>query len=462
MIPQNEMCAVCDYGSAAAYRALPSEEQIRTGVVPLDSLPAAWWNCMWFDTNRAVNQARCELGILIEELNTVLCQAGVCACGTCIDQLYQSIDKIRQTLGTPTVAGAVKSSSDPSAVAINAQGFMSVNCLGNASALTTVASTVVGAINELKSTYDCCFADTTTALGNKAPTSHASSATTYGVGNATCYGHVMLSDTFTSDLGCAGVAASQTGLACAYCCLYSMIGGVASLGNTAACPLYCTGTIGICNTAARSDHRHPLPACMANCVVGFVEMMCNCNLDPCHFDLYGKPISHLCHCDITTSLFSLGCTCACCVGLIGGSSYDTLNLTVNITDTALQCTWACCNLPAYWWATSQQSGALLIPFCNILVHIWKQSGVFNCVYANVYVCNCTGIPFMLSSAGDSWVCGGCWIPAGCCIKICSWYETNPSTSPRCWKVNWISADSWKYRNCSRGFLPPMVKRILRG
>ncbi len=53
-----------------------------------------------------------------------------------------------------------------------------------------------------------------TALDAKAPTSHASSATTYGIGNASNYGHVKLSDTYNSNVGAAanGLAASQKAL----------------------------------------------------------------------------------------------------------------------------------------------------------------------------------------------------------------------------------------------------------
>ena len=260
MIECNCMIPVMNYGSSASYKAEPSPEQIATGVIPLDSLPAAWWNCMWSQTNTAVNQARQELGQLIVELNNVLCNAGVCPQDVCTDQLYQSIEKIRQTLGNATTAGAVKSSSQPSEVAIDqTTGMMSVNCLGNAASLTTSARTVVGAVNELKSTYDQCFTDTGTALSGKAPTSHVSDLTTYGVGNADCYGHLKISDQYTSVLAaCEGVAASQLAVACVYDFAAGIAEGVASLGNTAGCALG-TASAGTAVTAARSDHVHPVP-----------------------------------------------------------------------------------------------------------------------------------------------------------------------------------------------------------
>ena len=55
-------------------------------------------------------------------------------------------------------------------------------------------------------------------LAKKAPTSHASTATTYGVGNASNYGHVKLSDTYNSKIGYAssGLGASQVAVYGAY------------------------------------------------------------------------------------------------------------------------------------------------------------------------------------------------------------------------------------------------------
>ena len=93
-----------------------------------------------------------------------------------------------------------------------------------------------------------------------APKAHASSETTYGVGNADCYGHLKLSDTFDSVLSaCSGVAASQYALATVYACLSA---SGAQLGNTAGCALG-TASAGTCNTAARSDHVHPTPTKVA-------------------------------------------------------------------------------------------------------------------------------------------------------------------------------------------------------
>ena len=257
MLPTNPICAVCDYGIAAQYKDLPNEEQLRTGVVPLDSLPAAWWNAMWCCTNHSINQARDAVGALIDELNTVLSCAGVTACATCVDNVYQAIENLRVTIGNAVTAGAVKSSTTPGMVSIDANGFMTANCVGNATQLNTTAHVIVDAINELKCTYDCCISDINTTLGGKAPNSHVSSATTYGVGNADCYGHLKISDTCDTCLGGAaeGLAASQAAVYALYDCLSHMGSGV-ELGNTAGCALG-TAAAGSATTAARSDHVHP-------------------------------------------------------------------------------------------------------------------------------------------------------------------------------------------------------------
>ena len=56
------------------------------------------------------------------------------------------------------------------------------------------------------------------SYANRAPISHASTATTYGVGNANNYGHVKLSDTYNSSVGAAAnaIGASQAALYNAY------------------------------------------------------------------------------------------------------------------------------------------------------------------------------------------------------------------------------------------------------
>ena len=101
--------------------------------------------------------------------------------------------------------------------------------------------------------YQICGSVTTWA----APKQHASSENTFGLGNADCYGHLKISDTYTSVLSdCTGVAASQKAVAC----VYGLANGKAAVGSTAGCALG-TASAGTATTAARSDHVHPFPMC---------------------------------------------------------------------------------------------------------------------------------------------------------------------------------------------------------
>lgn len=264
MTPSNEMCPICDYAGSAIYCEWPGPEQRRGGVIPLDSLPAAWWNNMWGDTTKRINEARDMIGQLITEVNNVLAQAGICPSDVCTDQLYQSINLIRQRLATTTTAGSVVGSADANKVAVAADGTMTVNCFGNANSLTTAAHTITGAINELKSTYDSCISGINSAVAGKAPTSHASSATTYGVGTASVFGHLKISDTYATVVGAAtdGIAASQKALNDVYAYASACAARIIDLGNTAGCSLG-TASAGVSGTAARSDHVHPMPTCVA-------------------------------------------------------------------------------------------------------------------------------------------------------------------------------------------------------
>ena len=80
-------------------------------------------------------------------------------------------------------------------------------------AVSDVTSTELGYLDGVTSNVQ-------TQLGAKAPTSHASTATTYGQATASNYGHVKLSDTYTSKTtnGAAanGLGASQNALYNAY------------------------------------------------------------------------------------------------------------------------------------------------------------------------------------------------------------------------------------------------------
>lgn len=84
-----------------------------------------------------------------------------------------------------------------------------------------------GGTASVKLTDSVSVADSTTALSakagksindSKAPINHASTATTYGIGNGSNYGHIKLSDNYTSSAGAAavGMGASSQALYNAY------------------------------------------------------------------------------------------------------------------------------------------------------------------------------------------------------------------------------------------------------
>jgi len=68
--------------------------------------------------------------------------------------------------------------------------------------------------------------DLTAGLSGKASVGHASSATTYGIGNASNYGHVRISDNYTSSSGAAsaGMTASSAAVYNAYSSLLNSMG----------------------------------------------------------------------------------------------------------------------------------------------------------------------------------------------------------------------------------------------
>ena len=233
MITSNTIPEVCNYAnSESALKEMPSPEQISAGVMPLDSLPAAWWNCMWNDTNRAVNCTRYTIESIVTEVNNVLSRTGICVCDACTDQLLQAIECIRQTIGQAYVAGAVKASDQ---ISINNDGIMSVNCFGNAASLTTASHVVVPAINELNANYSTALSSVPSTLDTlwsiKAVTNHVTTGSIYGVGNSDCYGHLKISDTYDTDLSDPGLAASQKAVSDVFNYFLNAVGGIKACSN---------------------------------------------------------------------------------------------------------------------------------------------------------------------------------------------------------------------------------------
>lgn len=133
------------YGSEATYKQLPDEASTAAGVIPLDTLPAAWWNALWNQQTKQDNNAYADINDLRQEVLSVLSSAPspITPSTTVHNQLYNAIEQIRQIVATVTVAGAVKSSSDIKSVAVDAAtGAMLVNALVDWSGTKTVKETI--------------------------------------------------------------------------------------------------------------------------------------------------------------------------------------------------------------------------------------------------------------------------------------------------------------------------------
>ena len=235
MIPELNMRTVCSYATSTPYCKPPSEEQLTCGVAPLDSLPAAWWNWMWNQTNAAIDEAKTALNNMVCELNAVLNAADIPPQSACLNQLYCAIDKIRQTIATASTAGAVKSSSDQGKVGIDANGIMTANGVGN----TCCICSCIKQSNELVSSLNKFYADYT---GNLAT-----------IGN-----------NFTSVNNC--TAALGTCVSCLNCCttdLYACVGTLSTnIGNLATClNTVCTGIYNCIQTIVGNAYDLYVPYC---------------------------------------------------------------------------------------------------------------------------------------------------------------------------------------------------------
>lgn len=225
------------YASLSAMRQQPTQDEISNGVIPLDTLPASWWNWLWNTITRAQNDALYNDEVIFTELNNVLAAGGltpnpVADPSAVHDQLVRAITIIKNAIATTTTLGVVKSTEDGTdgTVRVGAGGRMTVNGFGDTSALHTVNKTsLTSAINEV---YDLATESeedigdisglTTTAkdtvvdainevkdnADSRAIKKHDSATTEYGVGNAANYGHVKLSDTVSTMGEDAGVAAT--------------------------------------------------------------------------------------------------------------------------------------------------------------------------------------------------------------------------------------------------------------
>ena len=201
MRPINPMSIIPKYAKDSTYIDGPTPAQQEAGMIPLDTVPADWWNKLFQQLSEQVNNACNGMATAYDEILNVLSAANIQPDATQNDQLARAINNLRQTVANAANAGAVKSSATSGKVSVDANGIMTPNGMGVPTALNTTTKEIVSAINELKSAYDQAMQSINSSISalstGKAPVNHASGETTYGVGNGSTYGHLKLSDSTT-------------------------------------------------------------------------------------------------------------------------------------------------------------------------------------------------------------------------------------------------------------------------
>lgn len=154
------------YGDSAMYIEPPVGDNQRNGVVPLDTLPAQWWNWLWNNVTKYCNAVvNPEIHDIVNELTNVLSAAGMTPDSVNQDQLLRAIRKIvDDTTATTSQKGVVKASNANGKVSVDNDGVMTANGLGDVAQLTTAIKTsVVNALNEVVTNIGALSGLSTTA-----------------------------------------------------------------------------------------------------------------------------------------------------------------------------------------------------------------------------------------------------------------------------------------------------------
>ena len=218
MIPKNPIETMHVYAAESQYLKGPDPAAQAAGTVPLDTLPADWWNWLWQEITKRINEASTAVESIHNEVLSVLQAASITPSEVSTTDLLNAIKAITRTVGSGDIAGAVKSSTKSGYVAIDSDGYMFPNGMGTPTTLNTTAKQIVEAVNEVLAslnTYKTSTNDSITGLTNsKAPKMHASDTPSYGVGSDTHWGHVKLSDATDGTEGeSSGVAATPAAVA---------------------------------------------------------------------------------------------------------------------------------------------------------------------------------------------------------------------------------------------------------
>ena len=82
------------YGVDATYKnAIPALE-FASGVIPQDTLPAEWWNWLWYQTTAEQLHTVADLTGLFTEINNLFVQAGITPSAEDLTQIKQAVLKL--------------------------------------------------------------------------------------------------------------------------------------------------------------------------------------------------------------------------------------------------------------------------------------------------------------------------------------------------------------------------------
>ena len=155
--------------SESVNRQEPSKDQYQKGVVPYDTLPAAWWNWFWHEITLNEGRTVEMLDSIFAELTKLLRDAGIDTNNPeVLNQVSSAVQTIAKWIATEERPGAVVASSTKGKVSVDGTtGVMTANGLGDVNNLSEgilLRSTAVDAINDvlaqlIKETQDRTLAD---------------------------------------------------------------------------------------------------------------------------------------------------------------------------------------------------------------------------------------------------------------------------------------------------------------
>lgn len=155
--------------SESVNRQQPSKDQYQKGVVPYDTLPAAWWNWFWHEITLNEGRTVEMLDSIFAELTKLLRDAGIDTNNPeVLNQVSSAVQTIAKRIATEERPGAVVSSPAKGKVSVDGTtGVMTANGLGDVNNLSEgilLRSTTVDAINDvlaqlIKETQDRTLAD---------------------------------------------------------------------------------------------------------------------------------------------------------------------------------------------------------------------------------------------------------------------------------------------------------------